>query len=906
MSDNFYKIGEKLHIVAKSAEKEMSKQILVYCQKPRTSGHIVQLFPARASQNVWSILQTLCKEGKLNLAADRYVTAIDERDLTPTMDISAATGKEAREWITKVLVGDLWNQGEALNEASSTEEVQAFGQKIVERIESAKPEITEAFKRSFGDEDAEHEIYKLDDILENLKMPADLEDFNYLWDELYDWGDSNDVWISTVESPEASTSSVEAAGEEEEEFSEEMKELIDETYSDEEVEATYETDQKKNSDDESSRYPEAIDFRNFEGETICFGIGTEEYKLLDQMIALGDTEWDAYVDAMATAGITLQYNVEEDVFCVAVSTIVDDPEREAESKYSLEELREQIAEKVPAVDAEPYAHNIISSFLKMIDEKFGKEEANKAIEDFSLEELGWSKKSYRRDATTDGAQSFISKKIEKLVDEGKSQDQAIAIAYSMAREEGYDVPATTVEGTNIGEEVQPGSSLSDAIELVDKLKDRELTPTEEKELGEFFDEMDRIMDEIEQQSDAPGEVVADADEVFEVGDPVSTPDGEGEIKNVILDGGKEYTVDVNGEEKVFKDEEIKLAMNKEGYDEGSPADIENKYSSEIDDALKQIQEMIDTSEEWDGLISTAEEYDRIFSEIDKLGEEVHSTIAEWIFNTSIVAPETLAYFLAKSETTDPESLFFAIDTYYNIVQELLTNKETIDMQGEKFTADEGEERSEELIDQIQDVDSGGEIPLEEIAERIEAMDIMVNEELSQEGIAGLQKIIDHFLEGTTSDYLGESVQEIGLEKANELYGELEEYVSVMQKSQSILNKYSADKTADGDEMGIDEMGLDEMGLDEEEIVEEEEYDMDEAPEEGDLQDIEDLVNGYTEKWANGELSMFDVYIAAKEYEEDVDDIAKLFFQQVEQYIAEMTKQFGEPEQQITLEDIIVR
>jgi len=38
------------------------------------------------------------------------------------------------------------------------------------------------------------------------------------------------------------------------------------------------------------------------------------------------------------------------------------------------------------------------------------------------------------------AQKFISKKIKKNVEEGKSQAQSIAIAYSQARAEGYKVP----------------------------------------------------------------------------------------------------------------------------------------------------------------------------------------------------------------------------------------------------------------------------------------------------------------------------------------------------------------------------------------------------------------------------------------------------------------------------------
>jgi hypothetical protein len=48
---------------------------------------------------------------------------------------------------------------------------------------------------------------------------------------------------------------------------------------------------------------------------------------------------------------------------------------------------------------------------------------------------------------SDEAQDFISKKIEILRNEGKDADQASAIAYSMARQKGYDVPAPPKKGS---------------------------------------------------------------------------------------------------------------------------------------------------------------------------------------------------------------------------------------------------------------------------------------------------------------------------------------------------------------------------------------------------------------------------------------------------------------------------
>jgi len=51
-------------------------------------------------------------------------------------------------------------------------------------------------------------------------------------------------------------------------------------------------------------------------------------------------------------------------------------------------------------------------------------------------QIDWMKKK----AVSEDAQTWISNKIKLLVGEGKDQEQAAAIAYSMAREKGYDVP----------------------------------------------------------------------------------------------------------------------------------------------------------------------------------------------------------------------------------------------------------------------------------------------------------------------------------------------------------------------------------------------------------------------------------------------------------------------------------
>ncbi|MHC4296436.1 MAG: hypothetical protein ACYS7Y_03975 [Planctomycetota bacterium] len=59
--------------------------------------------------------------------------------------------------------------------------------------------------------------------------------------------------------------------------------------------------------------------------------------------------------------------------------------------WTLDEYREQIGKNAPWVDRKSHSHNIINLCLLAINENFGKEEANKAIDDYNLEELGWEK-----------------------------------------------------------------------------------------------------------------------------------------------------------------------------------------------------------------------------------------------------------------------------------------------------------------------------------------------------------------------------------------------------------------------------------------------------------------------------------------------------------------------------------
>jgi len=57
---------------------------------------------------------------------------------------------------------------------------------------------------------------------------------------------------------------------------------------------------------------------------------------------------------------------------------------------TLEELRAKVKHEAQYVDIKPYSHNIITLLLGQIAKEHGQTEANKAIVDFGLDDMGWS------------------------------------------------------------------------------------------------------------------------------------------------------------------------------------------------------------------------------------------------------------------------------------------------------------------------------------------------------------------------------------------------------------------------------------------------------------------------------------------------------------------------------------
>ena len=63
------------------------------------------------------------------------------------------------------------------------------------------------------------------------------------------------------------------------------------------------------------------------------------------------------------------------------------------TKKTVKEWRADIKKEVPYINIKPFSHNIVGICLGAIAKEYGKEQADKAIDDFQLEQLGWRKQS---------------------------------------------------------------------------------------------------------------------------------------------------------------------------------------------------------------------------------------------------------------------------------------------------------------------------------------------------------------------------------------------------------------------------------------------------------------------------------------------------------------------------------
>ena len=93
------------------------------------------------------------------------------------------------KWNYKIIVTKPWND---LSNAMKAEDEKLIKKTLENLVKSIRNQI-KRFKNI--DED---EMKSLTDILYNIKtLNFDPEDFNSLWNEVYNWADYNNVWLQT-------------------------------------------------------------------------------------------------------------------------------------------------------------------------------------------------------------------------------------------------------------------------------------------------------------------------------------------------------------------------------------------------------------------------------------------------------------------------------------------------------------------------------------------------------------------------------------------------------------------------------------------------------------------------------------------------------------------------------------
>lgn len=118
---------------------------------------------------------------------------------------------------------------------------------------------------------------------------------------------------------------------------------------------------------------------------------------------------------------------------------VEEEVKEVDTSNLLNEVEKLSDLSIHFFDTVDDVIDMLNSFKEILEE----EEVSEEVPELELALVPAKKKVDLEKIAkklTDEAQKFISQKIKKLMDEGYPQEQAIAIAYSMAKEKGFDVP----------------------------------------------------------------------------------------------------------------------------------------------------------------------------------------------------------------------------------------------------------------------------------------------------------------------------------------------------------------------------------------------------------------------------------------------------------------------------------
>ena len=87
-------------------------------------------------------------------------------------------------WTIKIDVSDLWEKYQ------DDEDFEAFKEALLPRLREKLSEVEEELGSGVAME--------FDDMIDQIEYNADdVEEFDYIWQDLYDWADANLVWLGT-------------------------------------------------------------------------------------------------------------------------------------------------------------------------------------------------------------------------------------------------------------------------------------------------------------------------------------------------------------------------------------------------------------------------------------------------------------------------------------------------------------------------------------------------------------------------------------------------------------------------------------------------------------------------------------------------------------------------------------
>ena len=75
--------------------------------------------------------------------------------------------------------------------------------------------------------------------------------------------------------------------------------------------------------------------------------------------------------------------------CARVERLFQKKKTVTPDEKTLDEMRAELVLEAQFVDLKPYSHNLVTMILQDIAKKYGNKEANQAIDDFDLTDLGW-------------------------------------------------------------------------------------------------------------------------------------------------------------------------------------------------------------------------------------------------------------------------------------------------------------------------------------------------------------------------------------------------------------------------------------------------------------------------------------------------------------------------------------